>query len=43
MRAELLSGYGETATAGFAALINQPGLGVRVNERALDQYSEETV
>jgi galactonate dehydratase len=43
MRAELLSGYTESATDGFAALINKPGLGVQVNEQALNKYSEETV
>jgi galactonate dehydratase len=43
MRAELVSGYRESADKGFAALLNKPGLGVEVNERALDQYSEERV
>ncbi len=43
MRAELLSGYREAAVDGFAALLNKPGLGVEVNEKALDQYSEERI
>jgi galactonate dehydratase len=43
MRAELLSGTRETATDGFAALSNRPGLGVQVSEAALNKYSEETV
>ena len=43
MRAELLGGTVERAQDGFAALVNQPGLGVRVDEQALNKYSEETV
>lgn len=43
MRAELLSGYREAADKGFAALLNKPGLGVDVNEKALDSYSEERI
>jgi L-alanine-DL-glutamate epimerase-like enolase superfamily enzyme len=31
------------AEKGFAALINRPGLGVDVNERALDTHSEERI
>jgi galactonate dehydratase len=43
MRAELTSGNKEVAEKGFAALINRPGLGFDVNERALDTYSEERI
>ena len=43
MRAELLGGHTETANGGFAALINQPGIGVQINEQALDKYSEEKI
>lgn len=43
MRAELLSGNRETAKEGFAPLLNRPGFGLDVDERALDRYSEETV
>jgi galactonate dehydratase len=43
MRAELTSGNRELATKGFASLINRPGLGVEVNERALDTYSEDRI
>jgi L-alanine-DL-glutamate epimerase-like enolase superfamily enzyme len=43
MRAEITSGDHESAVDGFAPLLNQPGLGIEVNEKALDKYSEETV
>jgi len=43
MRAELTGGNREIATDGFAPLINQPGLGIEVNERALEKYSEEVL
>lgn len=43
MRRELLGADVEQARAGFAPLLNQPGLGVKVNEAALARYSEETV
>jgi galactonate dehydratase len=43
MRAEIVSGQHEIAKDGFSVLINQPGLGIAVNEKALDQYSEETI
>ena len=43
MRAEITSGNKEVADRGFAALLNRPGLGFEVNERALDTYSEERV
>ena len=36
MRAEMTSGNKEVAEKGFAALINRPGLGFEVNERALE-------
>ena len=43
MRAELLSGNPETAKDGFAPLVNKPGFGIDVDEKALDRYSEEKV
>jgi len=43
MRAEITSGNREQGDKGFAALLNHPGLGCEVNERALDTYSEERV
>jgi galactonate dehydratase len=43
MRAELTSGNRETAKNGFAPLVNRPGFGIDVDERALDRYSEERV
>ena len=43
MRAEITSGNQEKGEGGFAALINRPGLGIDVNEKALDAYSEERI
>lgn len=43
MRAELTSGNKELGDKGFAALLNRPGLGFEVNEKALDTYSEERI
>lgn len=43
MRAAITSGDRESAKEGFASLINAPGLGVKVDESALGQYSEETI
>jgi galactonate dehydratase len=43
MRAEITSGLKESGDNGFFALINRPGLGIEVNERALDTYSEERI
>jgi galactonate dehydratase len=43
MRAEITSGNVEIADQGFAALRNRPGLGIEVNEKALDAYSEERI
>jgi len=43
MRAEITSGLKEIGDKGFFTLINRPGLGFDVNERALDAYSEERV
>lgn len=43
MRAEITSGLKETGEEGFFALINRPGLGFEVNERALDSYGEERI
>jgi len=41
MRAEITSGLKETGDKRFAALMNRPGLGIDVNEQALDAFSEE--
>lgn len=43
MRAELLGGALEKPVDGFAPLVNQPGLGVRVDEQALNKYAEEAL
>jgi len=43
MRAEITSGLKETGDKGFFALINRPGLGFEVNEKALDTWAEERV
>jgi galactonate dehydratase len=43
MRAEITSGLKEAGNEGFAALLNRPGLGFDVNEKALDAYSEERI
>jgi galactonate dehydratase len=43
MRAELTHGSVETARDGFTALVNKPGFGIEVDERALDRHSEERV
>ena len=43
MRAELTSGNREAGVNGFAALLNRPGLGIDVNEKALDTWSEERI
>ena len=43
MRTELTSGNREVAEDGFAPLVNQPGLGIEVNEQALAKYSEEVL
>jgi galactonate dehydratase len=43
VRAEITGGPHETATDGFAALINRPGLGVEISDAALGTYSEETL
>ena len=43
MRVELTSGNIEIGDKGFAALLNRPGLGIEVNEKALDTYSEERI
>jgi galactonate dehydratase len=40
MRAELTSGAHESAVDGFAPLLNKPGLGIEVNEQALNKYEE---
>jgi len=42
-RAEITSGIKENGDKGFFALINRPGLGFEVNERALDASSEERI
>ena len=43
MRAEVTSGLKEIGDKGFFALINRPGLGIEVNEKALDASSEERI
>jgi galactonate dehydratase len=43
MRAEITSGLKESGEGGFAGLINRPGMGFEVNEKALDAYSEERI
>jgi galactonate dehydratase len=43
MRMELTSGDRESANDGFAGLLNRPGLGIEVDEKALGKYSEETI
>jgi galactonate dehydratase len=43
MRAELTHGSVETAKDGFTALVNKPGFGIEVDERAVNRYSEERV
>jgi galactonate dehydratase len=43
MRMELTSGNRESANDGFAGLLNRPGLGIEVDEKALGKYSEETI
>jgi galactonate dehydratase len=43
MRAELTSGNKEVAEKGFGPLLNRPGLGIDVNEQALDTFSEERI
>jgi len=43
MRAEITSGLKETGDKGFFALLNRPGLGFEVNEKALDAASEERI
>jgi galactonate dehydratase len=43
MRAEILGGVVERAENGFATLVNQPGVGVKLDEQALTRYSEETL
>ena len=43
MRAEITSGLKESGDQGFFALLNRPGLGFEVDERALDTWSEERI
>jgi galactonate dehydratase len=43
MRVEIASGFQEAGDKGFFGLINRPGLGIEVNEKALDAYSEERI
>jgi galactonate dehydratase len=42
-RAEITSGLKETGDKGFFALVNRPGLGIDVSEKALDAASEERI
>ena len=43
MRMELTSGDRESAHDGFTSLLNRPGLGIDVDEKAMAKYSEETI
>jgi L-alanine-DL-glutamate epimerase-like enolase superfamily enzyme len=43
MRAELTGGSIEMVKDGFASLPAGPGLGITVNEAALDKYSEHAL
>jgi galactonate dehydratase len=43
LRAEITSGLKESGYKGFFALLNRPGLGFEVNEKALDAASEERI
>jgi galactonate dehydratase len=43
MRAEITSGLKESGDKGFFALVNRPGLGFEVNEKALDAFAEERI
>jgi galactonate dehydratase len=43
MRAEITPGLKESGDKGFFALVNRPGLGFEVNEKALDAWSEERI
>jgi galactonate dehydratase len=40
MRQELLTGYAESVSDGFAALPGGPGLGIQINEQALEKFRE---
>jgi len=43
MRAAILGGVAESGQDGFAPVVDQPGLGVRLNEEAVARYAEETL
>src|SRR5205085_5266229 len=43
MRMELASVDREPAQDGFTSLLNRPGLGIDVDEKAMAKYSEETI
>jgi L-alanine-DL-glutamate epimerase-like enolase superfamily enzyme len=43
MRVAILSGAAESGQDGFAPLVGQPGLGVRLDEEAAARYAEETL
>jgi len=43
MRAEITTGLTESGDTGFFPLLNRPGLGFEVNEKALDSWSEERI
>ena len=43
VRAAILGGVAESGQDGFAPVVDQPGLGVRLNEEAVARYAEETL
>lgn len=43
MRAAVLGGATESGQDGFAPLVNQPGIGVRVDEEAVSKFAEEAL
>ena len=43
MRQALIPNASEAAVAGFAQLINKPGLGIEISDEALSRYSEEVL
>ena len=43
MRAAITGGKFERGDGGYAALLNRPGFGFDADDKALDQYSEETL
>jgi L-alanine-DL-glutamate epimerase-like enolase superfamily enzyme len=43
MRTAILGGAAESGQDGFARLVGQPGLGIRLDEEAAARYAEETL